>query len=178
MSREGKPAAAAQDDWREGIRLGLRLATAHHPLCTWFKDDRYHWGRIQVCRGCAAAIPTFVLGLIIAVAALLHEPAFALHVGGIGLLFGIPHGTTYLHRFPPAYRATAKLTGGLGLGLLITTLLLAPIPPWQRIFLLAGFGVCFLVLQGVRMKKILATCDACPWRRDWARCPGFQEASR
>lgn len=174
MSREGKPAAPAQDDWREGIRLGLRLATAHHPLCSWFKDDRYRVGPVRLCRGCTAAAPMFALGFFVALLSIFHEPTIVFHVGGFGLLLGIPHGTTYLHRFPSAYRAMAKLTGGFGLGLLITVLLLAPIPLWQQGVLLGGLGASFLVLQGLRMKKILATCDACPWRRDWARCPGFQ----
>lgn len=167
------PAVSPADDWRQGIRLGLRLTTAHHPLCGWFQSDRYHVGKIQLCRGCVAAAPAFLLGFAIALFVFHHGLVYAFHVGLIGLLLGVPHGTTYLHRFPSAYRLFAKFAGGTGLGLLLAAVLVLPVPFWSRIVMLAGLAAAFLLLQGLRMRRILATCDACPWRRDWVNCPGF-----
>lgn len=168
------PAPAERETWTYGVRLALRLATAHHPLCAWFQSDRYHLFGRSFCRGCTAAVPLFALGIITFITAIHFFPAGVAPLAVIGLSLGIPHGTTYLHRFAPAYRAGAKLLGGFGLGLLIPGILLAPVPLTYRIIVLAGLGVAFLLLQGLRMKRMLAICDACPWQRDWNRCPGFQ----
>ncbi len=168
------PAPADRETWSYGIRLALRLATAHHPLCSWFQSDRYHLFGASFCRGCTATIPLFALGIIAFPFAIHFFPAGVIPLAALALALGIPHGTTYLHRFSPAYRATAKLLGGFGLGLLIPAILFVPVPLAYRILVLAGLGVAFLLLQAVRMKRMLAVCDACPWQRDWNRCPGFE----
>lgn len=163
-----------RESWAYGIRLALRLATAHHPLCSWFHSDRYHAFGLSFCRGCSATVPMFALGIAVFFLVLHFHGLDPFLVGGIGLALGIPHGTTYLHRFPAGYRAIAKLTGGLGLGLLLPAVFFAPVPLVYQIAFLAGLGVAFLLLQGLRMKRMLAVCDRCPWKRDWNRCPGFE----
>jgi hypothetical protein len=165
---------ADRESWQYGIRLALQLLTAHHPLCTWFKDDHYRWLGRRWCRGCVAALPTLLLGIVLAALFILQTGTHPYLLAATGLLLGVPHGTTYLKRFTKNYRAFAKLTGGLGLGLLVCAILLSPQPTGIRLTILGGLGACFLLLQGLRMRRMLKTCDQCPWQRNWAQCPGFE----
>lgn len=152
-------------------RVAIRLLLEHHPLCSEFAGDRVRVGRMAVCSGCLAAAPAALVGLAAALVVILRGAA-PLAVLVTGLVLGLPQATTYLHRGGRAWRAAVKALGGLGIGLLAGSALFLP-RAWVAlgsVLLLAAFAG----LQAVRVKAILRTCDACPYRRDWASCPGFQ----
>ena len=157
---------------RAEARVAVRLLLQHHPLCHYFAADRLRVGALAVCSGCAAAIPTALVGVAL---------GFALVVRGVpawpvvtaALVLGLPHLSTYLHRGGRAWRFAAKAMGGLGLGTLVGSAWMLPIArPW----LWGGSAAmmaAFAALQALRLRAILRTCDACPYARDWGRCPGF-----
>jgi hypothetical protein len=159
--------------WRAGIRVGLRLSLAHHPLCHVFEEDTVG-RRVRVCSGCAAAAPAFLLGAV-AVALLLRMGAAPLALVAAGLVMGLPQLSSYLWRGGPLHRFAVKALGGLGWGLVVVAGLAAPAPLAAKVFGLALVAVAFAALQGWRALKIVATCRACPWKMDWDACPGFNE---
>ena len=155
------------------IRLGLHLGLAHHPLCSRFRADVVHVGRAHLCSGCLATWPAFALVLPMALLARLQgAPAWALLAAG--LVLGLPQMASYGWRRSRAERAAAKVVGGAGLALALTGLLGLGLPGPALLGVLIAGGAGSIALQGLRMRAILATCDACPFRRAWDRCPGFQ----
>lgn len=151
------------------LRLGLRLAAAHHPLCDRYREDRAgRW-----CLGCAVAFPAFLVGALAGSALLLHGLGSMPTAAG-ALVLGLPQAASYVHRPSRLARAATKATGGAGLGLLVVSWAAAPYPwPWR----VAGFvllGLAALAGQALRMRSIVHRCRACPWRMDWDACPGFR----
>lgn len=159
---------------RAWARTGLRVALAHHPLCSVFAHDVVRLGGVRVCSGCVAAAPAFAAGLVVAL--LLAAPAWPLLL--LGLAMGAPHLATYRWRGRRGARFAAKAVGGAGLGLVFAALLQAPLA-WQALAFL-GMGLSFAALQALRLRSIQRTCQACPWGARWAACPGFapDEAAR
>lgn len=153
---------------RAEARIAFRLALAHHPLCHWFRDDRMG----PLCSGCAVFWPAFAVATVPALAGLAggaSAPALLL----AGAVLGLPQVATLLHRPGRLARAAVKLLGGVGVAMATPAVLFLPLPLWMRggLYLLAAAAVAGLL--GLRMRSILRTCHACPWQRDWARCPGF-----
>jgi hypothetical protein len=157
---------------RRSIRLGLLLGLAHHPLCTEFRDDVVRVGRLHVCSGCVATWPTFLVTLPLALAWHLQGTS-ALAMLAAGLALGVPHLASYGWRGSRLERAGVKALGGVGLAGVVVGALTAGWPLWVLVVLLAAGLVASVGLQAVRMRSILATCDACPFKRDWDSCPGF-----
>lgn len=162
---------------RREASVAVRLLLEHHPLCSWFAGDRVQVGPLRVCSGCLAAVPAAALGFVVALRVIvLGVPPLPLCAGA--LVLGLPQLTTYLHRGPRAWRFTAKALGGLGLGGVAMSALLLPVPVGWIAGGAAGLVLAFVGLQAARVRSILRTCDACPYARDWDRCPGFQPADR
>ena len=157
---------------RRSVRLGLHLGLAHHPLCTEFRTDVVRIGRVHVCSGCLATWPAFALAFPFAVLALKDgAPALALLLAGLAL--GLPQMATYRWRMSRRERAAAKAVGGVGLAMVVAGALAAGWPVVALATVLAAGMLASLALQVVRLRSILATCDACPFKRDWEACPGF-----
>jgi hypothetical protein len=157
---------------RDAVRIGLHLGLAHHPLCSEFRSDVVRVGRVHLCSGCLVAWPSFLLSLPFAILWRLDgAPAWPLLA--VGLALGAPQLASYLRRGSRAERATAKALGGSGLALVFTGLLGLGWPGFWLVGALSVGGVASLALQAVRLRAMLATCDACPFRRQWESCPGF-----
>lgn len=93
-------------------------------------------------------------------------------IAAAGLVLGVPHVWTLLARPTRAARTAAKSLGGFGLALAtVGGLLPLSLPAQMAVTLLALPPLAAMVT--LRVRRILRTCDACPWRRDWAHCPGF-----
>lgn len=149
----------------------IKIAFSHHPLCGAFESDMI-WG---LCRGCVSAGAGFVVG---AAAAMVLLPAYA---NSIPLLFaalvlGVPQAISYLYRGSGSWRFATKLVGGIGLGLLLVSLTVAPLPFAWKIGGLAILGLAALTGQFWRLHNLRTVCKACPWQADWASCPGFRRA--
>jgi hypothetical protein len=50
---------------------------------------------------------------------------------------------------------------------------LLPWPLGVKAALLALVAAAFLGLQALRLRTMRQVCMACPWKADWAACPGF-----
>jgi hypothetical protein len=157
---------------RQAIALGLRLGLAHHPLCTEFQTDFVPVGRLQVCSGCLATWPAFFATLPLALAWRL-DGAAPLAMLAAGFAMGIPQLASYGWRGSRLQRAGVKALGGVGLAGVVVGAFTAGWPLWGLAAVLAVGLVACIALQWVRMRSILATCDACPFHRDWDSCPGF-----
>lgn len=160
---------------RRSVRLGLHLGLSHHPLCSEFRSDVVRLGRVHVCSGCLATWPVFALVFPLALMARL-DGASAWALLAAGLAVGLPQMATYRWRLSRLERAAAKAVGGAGLAMALTGVLAAGWPVVALVAVLAVGMLASLALQLLRLRSILATCDACPFRRDWATCPGFQGA--
>jgi hypothetical protein len=158
---------------RRAVRVGLHLGLAHHPLCTEFRTDLVRFGRLHVCSGCLATWPVFVLAFPLGLLARL-EGAPALALAAAGLALGLPQMATYRWRMSRLERAAAKAVGGVGLAMVLAGILTAGWPTVAVVAVLTAGVLASLGLQVIRLRSILATCDACPFRRDWDACPGFQ----
>ena len=158
---------------RTAIRAALRLAIEHHPLCGEFRADRFHWGRFRVCSGCAVAFPALIVGQAVAVLALFGHWAGPWPLLAASLVLGLPQLTTYLHRGGRVWRAAVKLLGGVGLGTALVAGFFVPVPWAWKWAALALLMLAFAALQALRLRSMLRTCDACPWKRAWHICPGF-----
>jgi hypothetical protein len=156
------------------VRTGLLLSMAHHPLCTRFRHDVVRLAGLPVCSGCLATWPVFLLLLPVAVQARLHgAPALALLA--VGVVLALPQVTAYRRRGrrSTSARTSAKVLGGAGLAAALAGALTAG---WPLFAVVAAIGTGVLAtaaLQAVRLRGMLATCDACPYRRDWEACPGM-----
>lgn len=159
------------------VRAGALLAVAHHPVCTSFRHDVVRLGGLPVCAGCLAMWPTFLVVLPLALQARLDgAPALAMLAAGAAL--ALPQVALYVRAGPTrprrsrAERSVAKVVGGAGLAIALTGTLTSA---WPLVAIVAAIGagvVATLALQVVRLRTVLATCDACPYRRDWDACPG------
>lgn len=157
------------------VRVAIRLLLEHHPLCSVFASDRIRIAGIALCSGCLAAGPTALAAFVGAIALVLTGvSATALFAAG-GLL-GLPQLTTYLHRGTRPWRFAVKLLGGTGIGVVAGAAWFLPVPRWVLLVGATVLVLVFAALQAVRVRKILRTCDACSYRRDWDRCPGFNAA--
>lgn len=154
--------------------MALRLALAHHPLCSWFHADTHAIVGVRVCSGCAWAFPGMLAGLVAALSLGLHWEPVAL--AGAGLTLGLPQLTTYVYRGNPAYRHFAKAIGGVGLGGLTAALPWIPLDLAWKIGGGLVLGLVFVGLQLLRVRSMLATCRKCPWAMNWEVCPGFNRA--
>ena len=152
------------------VTVALRLALAHHPLCHWFQADRIQVGRIDVCSGCLATWPAFFLLVPFA----LGFPVAPAVLAATGILLAAPQMASYVRRAGRAGRFAAKLAGGAGLALLVADILRTPVPWTWRFAALGAVVAGFALLQAIRLRNLLRTCDACPYRRDWESCPGFR----
>lgn len=160
---------------RRSVRLGLHLGLAHHPLCTEFRTDVVRLGRLHACSGCLATWPAFAVAFPLALLARLDgAPAWSLLAAG--LVLGLPQMASYRWRLSRLERAAAKAVGGVGLALALAGALAAGWPAVALVAVLALGMLASLALQVVRFRSILATCDACPFKRDWETCPGFDGA--
>jgi hypothetical protein len=90
-----------------------------------------------------------------------------------GFAMGIPQLASYGWRGSRLERAGVKALGGVGLAGVVVGALTAGWPLWALVPTLTAGLLASVGLQAVRMRSILATCDACPFRRDWDSCPGF-----
>lgn len=154
-------------------RVAIRLLLQHHPLCGEFAVDRVRVLGVPLCSGCVAAVPAAALGFVLGLQLIVHgAPSPATFAAGSAL--GLPHLTTYLRRGDRAWRFAAKALGGLGLGAVAMSALVLPVPTLLRLAGALAVTALFLGLQGLRVRSILATCDACPYARDWDACPGFR----
>lgn len=158
--------------------VAVRLLLQHHPLCHWFAADRIHVAGVALCSGCVAAAPAAGLGLAVGLALAIRDPASAPALVAGGLTLGLPQLTTYLHRGGRAWRFAAKALGGTGLGAVLGAALFLPVSNGWLLAGAAGLALAFTALQALRLRSILATCDACPYARDWDACPGFRPAGR
>lgn len=91
-----------------------------------------------------------------------------------GVVLGLPQFTTYRVRWTRPVRFAIKVLGGAGLGLAVAGGLLLPWPLWAKGVAAVLVLLAFAGMQALRLRSVLATCRACPWRRDWSACPGFQ----
>lgn len=153
---------------RAETSIAFRLAFAHHPLCRWFREDRLG----PFCSGCILFWPAFLAVTPFALTALARgADATALLLAGAVL--GLPQLATAVRRFGRLGRGAIKTLGGAGVALATPAILFLPLPlPW-RLGLYGMELAAFCALLLLRMRSILRTCDACAWRRDWGRCPGF-----
>lgn len=151
------------------VRVAFRLALAHHPLCSWFRDDRIG----PVCSGCALFWPAFFAATPAVLVALVRGTD-TLAMLGAAIVLGLPQLLTARWRFGRTARGAIKLLGGVAVAIAIPTLWFLPFSLGIRIALNAAMVAAFGLLIVVRMRSILRTCDACPWQRDWERCPGFR----
>jgi hypothetical protein len=156
--------------WRQGTRLAFRLALSHHPLCGWFDRHTVNVRGAQVCKGCAATLSAFVAGLLLAIPLLPAAPTAWL---GVGLVLGIPHLASYRMAFGNASRIAAKMSGGLGLGVVFAAGAALPAAWSLKLLALLGMEASFLVLQAARLRKMRRVCSGCVWKGDWGACPGF-----
>jgi hypothetical protein len=156
--------------WRDGSRLALRLALAHHPLCGWFGTHTLRLGGLAVCAGCAATLPAVLVGVLLAAPTAAQAPLPWL---AAGLALGLPYLAACLLRPDRRVRTAAKMVGGAGLGMALLAGALAPWPPVVKAALMALPVAAFLGLQALRWRAMRQVCAACPWQGDWARCPGF-----
>lgn len=158
---------------REAVSIGARLALAHHPLCSTFRSDVVLVGGVAVCAGCLALWPAVLVGFPLGLMALLRgADALPLLVASVTTGWAQLAGT--LRRGSRAERAMAKGMLGLGIGVGLAALLAVGLPGLAIAAMVAAGGVGAVVLQVVRARSILRTCDACPYRRDWAQCPAFR----
>lgn len=161
------------------VRAGLLLAVAHHPVCTSFRHDVVRLGGLPVCAGCLATWPAFLLALPLAAQARL-DGAPALALLAVGFTLAVPQMTAYLRRPGPGRsrggRAVAKVLGGAGLGVALAAVLTSGWPLWAAAAAIGAGVLATAALQAVRFRRLLATCDACPYRRDWEACPGVAGA--
>jgi hypothetical protein len=156
-------------------RVAVRLLLEHHPLCKEFAADRIRVAGVAVCSGCLGAAPAALAGLALGVVAVVRGVPIAPLLAA-SLTLGLPQLTTYLHRGGRGWRFAAKAVGGLGLGAAIASALALPVARGWLVAAAVALALAFAALQGVRVRSILATCDACPYRRDWDACPGFRAA--
>lgn len=148
--------------------VALKLAVRHHPLCDRFDTDRFG----PVCSGCAMFWPAALIAWPVAIAAWLDgASAWALLFGATVL--GLPQLLTLRWRFGRAMRAAIKLLGGIAVSTAVFAIAVLPAPWSLRGALFAAMGLSFAGLMALRARSILRTCDACVWKRDWGRCPGF-----
>lgn len=162
-----------QISWLRQAHVAVELALAHHPLCHYFSSDVARWRNLRFCLGCVAAIPAFVVGLVAAWAGIAAGfPAATACM--IGLSLGVPQAVSYFRRRGRSARVATKIVGGLGLGFLVSGLLLLPASALVIFLAFAVLSLAFLGFQLLRLRKILATCRACPWKMDWENCPGFR----
>ena len=165
MSQAGRP-----------VRAGFLLAIAHHPVCTRFRHDVVRLGGLPVCAGCLATWPSFLVALPLAIQARLDgAPALALLAVGVAL--AVPQMTAYARpRQSRAQRAAAKVLGGAALAVALAAVLTSGWPLWAAVTAIGAGVLATAALQAVRLRGMLAACDACPYRRDWEACPGFAGA--
>lgn len=158
---------------RRGVRVGVRLAFAHHPLCRRFDGDVLH-RRLPVCSGCALTWPLFFLSLPLAYLGLVRDVMSPWGCVLVGVAMGLPQLTTYVVRWPRPARRLIKAAGGVGLAFAVTGGLLLP---WSMAAKAVAAGLvllAFVGMQALRMRRVLKVCRACPWGMDWRRCPGFR----
>lgn len=160
--------------WRASGQAALALALQHHPLCGNFRADRFRLGRAAVCSGCAMALPGVLAGLALGTWMVLGLWWGPWPILAAGFTLGAPQALTYVWRFGRPVRAAVKALGGLGLGLAVAAWLFLDAPWSARITGAILLTLAFVALQAVRMRSILRTCRACPWRMDWDNCPGFR----
>lgn len=160
------------------VRAGLLLSLAHHPVCSSFSQDVVRIAGLPVCAGCLATWPAFLAALPLAVLARL-DGAPALALLALGATLALPQMTAYLRgrgRRSRAERTVAKVLGGAGLGTALAAVLTSG---WPLGLAAAAIGLGVAVtggLQLLRLRTVLATCDACPYKRDWEACPGMADA--
>lgn len=162
---------------RRSVRLGLHLGLAHHPLCSEFRSDVVRLGRVHLCSGCLATWPAFAIAMPLALLAR-FDGAAPLGLVAAGLALGLPQMASYRWRLSRLERAAAKAVGGVGLAMALAGVVTAGWPMGAVVALLAAGALASVALQVVRLRAILATCDACPFRRDWEACPGFDGAPK
>ena len=160
---------------RRSVRLGLHLGLAHHPLCSEFRTDVVRLGRLHVCSGCLATWPVFLLALPLTLMARL-DGASGWALLWAGLVLGLPQMASYRWRLSRLERAAAKAVGGVGLAMVVTGVLASGWPGVVLVAVLAAGMLASFGLQLIRLRSILATCDACPFKREWETCPGFTGA--
>ncbi len=146
----------------------VKLAVSHHPLCDRFDADRIG----PVCSGCAMFWPAALLTWPVALGAWLAGTSAWAILLSAGVL-GLPQLLTLRWRFGRAVRAAIKLVGGVAVSMAVLAVAVLPAGWPVRGGLFAAMVLSFAAILTFRARSILRTCDACVWRRDWARCPGF-----
>lgn len=150
-------------------RLVWRLAWRHHPLCGYFRSDAFG----PVCSGCAMFWPAFWIATPPVLIALVGgASAWAMLMAGAVLGSGQLAGA--VRRFSRPTRAAIKLLGGVAVAMALPAVAFLPLPWSSRGVLWGAMVAAFTGLMAIRARTILRTCDACPWQRDWAHCPGFR----
>lgn len=157
-------------------RAGLRFALSHHPRCTVFASHvaapRIVGRRVALCLGCLAFWPALMAGMPLG-AALAAQAGWlvAVLVGGI-LVQAQWLSYTGLAQSRAARIAT-KATFGLGVAVGGSGVMAAPLALGWRVALLVALVAAAGAMQSLRWFRMQRQCDACPWQRDWANCPGF-----
>jgi hypothetical protein len=157
--------------WSDGARLAWRLLFSHHPLCSRFRSDTFLLGGVRVCSGCLLTWPAFLLffaGFVFVGSP--FSPETAIVVGlSIGLL-QVLSATVVRARW---FSRMAKVLGAPALALVVWGILWLRLPLPSLALVIAAGTAGFAALIVIRMRCMLAVCQACPYKMDWEICPGF-----
>jgi len=146
---------------------------SHHPMCSRFDDDVYHFAGKRLCIGCFTAYPIALFILLIWVLGYLDIPLIYMFL--IGSLFGSFQFLS-LTRISDVKvgKISIKICLGVGMGFFTIGIFSLPLNWFLRLLL---FLICVNVVgfySFLRMKKINKICARCENNRDLSNCSGFR----
>ncbi len=148
---------------------------SHHPMCSRFDDDVYHFAGKRLCVGCFTAYPVgsiiFILWIIDFIQISTPMAFF------IGISFGVFQflSLTDVSEYKIG-KILIKVFLGLGIGFFMIGIFSLPIHLFLRVIL---FLICINIAalySFLRMRKITKICQGCEYEKDWSNCPGFKKS--
>ncbi|MFW5928664.1 MAG: hypothetical protein ACOCSL_05605 [Thermoplasmatota archaeon] len=154
------------------LRENRKYFLSHHPDCSEFEDDVYHFMGKKFCVGCFTAYPTAGIIIMLWILGLIRiSTTYAFLIGlSLGSIQFLSLTSISDMKFG---KIIIKVFLGLGIGFFIIAIFSLPVTLVLRLLLffislnVAGF------FSFLRMRKIKARCEECEFEKDWSICPGF-----
>lgn len=150
----------------------VRFALAHHPLCSTHRTHVVLLAGRPFCAGCVAFFPALLAAAPVAAWLAVLFPWW--HVLGAGAALATVQFLSLLQAVRrPWAKAVVKVAVGCAAALVVAGTWAAPWPVAGRLATMLALMAIAGAVQLLRLRGLRRTCEACPWAKDWARCPGF-----
>jgi hypothetical protein len=158
---------------------GLKpLILSHHPKCEKFDEHSFIIKGKRFCYGCYIGWPVTFITIIISMIIQIQTYFSLGDLFNMGFILCCSYVLSLIKLTKiKIIKIISKVLIGIGLGFIISSIILTEFPLWFKILIILVF--LQITTVGVNLKRIYEIekiCKQCSYNEDWDNCPGMKES--